>query len=76
MITLSRMSEIHALLEDTRRRLRERMSDTSLDEIAVAAGVGEHWLRKFAQGRIPNPTVGNLGALRAYLQGGETAKAA
>lgn len=64
------MSEIHSLLDDTLSRLRERMKEQSCEQIALLAGVGVHWLKKFAQGRIPNPTVDNLARLRCFLVSG------
>ena len=53
------------LLERTRALLELR--NTTLEDISEASGVGIHWLRKFACGRITNPTVNNLQQLHDYL---------
>lgn len=36
-------------------------------EIALKAGVNRHWLEKFDQGVIENPTLRNLEAIQAFL---------
>jgi hypothetical protein len=35
--------------------------------VADHSGVSYHWLNKFAVGKIPNPTVGNVAKLEIFL---------
>lgn len=69
--TSSAADEFGALLEDTRRRLRERMQAEPRHTIAEASGVGRYWLEKFDQGVISNPTIENVRLLRLYLVGSD-----
>ena len=57
-----------ALLERTQRLLRNA-SDVSLAEIAREAGppVAYDWLKRFAAGEIPDPSVNRIQALHDYL---------
>lgn len=53
------------LLAATRKLLTG--SDETLPEIARGAGVGYEWLKKFANGAIPNPGVNAVQSLHDYL---------
>lgn len=40
----------------------------SRGEISEQAGVNPHWLEKFSQNRIKNPTIENVGKLEDFLK--------
>jgi len=41
-------------------------------ELAKKAGVNKHWLPKFAQGAIKNPTIGNVSRLERFFYNDES----
>lgn len=57
----------HPLVQETRAALASARRGRTRSVIADGAGVGRHWLEKFEQGVITNPTIGRLEKLRAYL---------
>jgi len=40
----------------------------TFEQIGEESGLSRWWVSKFAQGRIPNPGIGNLVKLRNYLR--------
>lgn len=65
-----------SLLETTRKLLDEEARVTSLAEIARNAGapVAYDWLKRFASGEIPDPSVNRVQALHDYLRSIRSAK--
>jgi hypothetical protein len=55
------------IVEDTRKRLKLLEGQISRPAIAEQAGVNRHWLEKFSQGVLNNPTLRNLQQLRDWL---------
>jgi hypothetical protein len=55
------------LLERTQVLLKRAHARDSLREIADAGSVPYDWLKRFANGDIPNPGIKNLQALHDYL---------
>ncbi len=53
------------ILNETRTAVYN--SGQTLHQVADGAGLTYHWVAKFAQGKINNPTVENLLMLRNYL---------
>lgn len=63
------MDDLEQIVADTKKLLKQRLAHESRPVLADHAGVTKHWLEKFDQGAIPNPTIKNLSRLRAYLLG-------
>lgn len=65
-----------SLLETTRKLLDQEVRATSLAEIARNAGppVAYDWLKRFASGEIPDPSVNRVQALHDYLRSLRPAK--
>lgn len=69
-----------ALADEVRtalHRYRELNPKLSRPEVAQMAGINRHWLEKFDQGVIQNPTLRNLERLREFLssRAGQTSAA-
>ena len=54
-------------IDQIRARLHLIEVDLSRPRIAELSGVNRHWLEKFSQGVIRNPTVRNLDALQTWI---------
>lgn len=55
------------LFQDTLRLVQERKH--TLPEIEAATGLPLFWLKKFASGKIPDPSVNRVQILCEYLAG-------
>jgi hypothetical protein len=60
-----------SMVEQTRTLLLKRRKVESRAAIAENSGVNKHWLEKFDQGVLQNPTLKNIEALHAYLSRAE-----
>lgn len=58
--------DVTHILEETRAAVRD--SGLSMEQVAEHAGLSKWWVRKFMQGKIPNPGIENLVKLRNYLK--------
>jgi hypothetical protein len=52
---------------DTMRRLQVRPKRMSFAQIAEETGLEADWIRHFANGRIPQPSVNRIEVLRNYF---------
>lgn len=61
------MDDIVAATRSELAEFKARHPHLVRDQIAELAQVNRHWLEKFDQGVIDNPTMRNLGRLRQFL---------
>ena len=56
-----------SLYEKTLRLIQSRPHNLTFAEISSKIDIGEDWLRKFAQGKIKNPSVNRIQTLHDFL---------